>query len=118
MAGKNEEAVRCWVFTSWEKPLIDYEKHCSYIVWGVEYTQEKRIHYQGYVEFKTPKKLFQVKSLFKSKEIYTDKAYSNHYSNVTYCKKDGNFFEYGVTIVNNMLENAKTVVNWDELLAM
>lgn len=76
-----------WVFTAWTVPDPNM-KPIKFLCWGEEkcpVTGKK--HFQGYVEFLTKKEMYQVKSIFKCKDIYFDKAHSNRSYNVQYCLK-------------------------------
>lgn len=107
-----------WVFTNFELD-INYESWgCVYIVYGKEICPEtKRIHHQGYCEFKTNQRINKLKLLCKSihwelRKSTSDEAYE-------YCIKDGDYIELGtrkickpgkrtdIDIVRNLINEGK-----------
>lgn len=93
------QSVR-WVFTLnnyTEQDLIEIERVVVplslYITWGKEVGEEAATpHLQGYVEWKTKKRLTQVKKLIS--RAHWEIAKSPRASNVSYCQKQGDFFQY------------------------
>lgn len=103
-----------WVFTSWKRPQIN-ESLIDYMVWQKEKCPTTQLeHYQGYIEFKKEYKLFQVKSLFKDKTMYVDKATKNRKANYNYCTKNESYaferYEFGA------VDTANGDPSWDDLL--
>lgn len=87
----DEIAYNRWVFTCWKKPQLK-EELVHYMVWQKELCPDTlKYHYQGFVIFKKDYKLFQVKSLFKDKRMYCDKAKMSNLANVKYCTKSETF---------------------------
>lgn len=86
-----------WVFTNFEID-INYELWkdwgCEYIVYGKEVCPDtKRIHHQGYCEFKSNKRISALKKINNSihwelRKGTSDEAYD-------YCIKDGDYIEIG-----------------------
>lgn len=100
-----------WCFTIWQRPKVNLE-----LVEFMVYQKEKceltgRNHWQGYIEFKKDYKLFQVKSLFKCKEMFVDKAQKSRHANILYCSKsrtyDGERFMFNANQI---------VTNWEDEL--
>lgn len=106
--------VKCyrWVFTSWKRPVVR-EDLIHYMIWQKEYCPQTKLeHYQGYIEFNNPYKLFQVKSIFKDKKMYVDRARSSRQDNINYCTKNETYanerYEFG-DIFTGILEQVEDV---------
>lgn len=78
-----------WCFTTWDLPKLKKMELVHFMCYQKEVCPlTKKTHYQGYVEFKKEYKLFQVKSLFKEKGMYLDRATESREKNLSYCHKD------------------------------
>lgn len=104
-----------WVFTSWKKPTLNTD-NVKYLVWQKEYCPTTKLeHYQGYVVFKKDYKLFQVKSLFKDKAMYVDKARENDEINRLYCTKNESFADERYEFGDIDTGISKKVTSWEDL---
>nr|QTE03549.1 MAG: replication-associated protein [Phylloscopus fuscatus CRESS-DNA-virus sp.] len=92
-----ESRARFWCFTSYDvdtEPLATVRDKCEYIVWGREICPTTtREHIQGFVAFRTRTKFSTVKRWIPGAHVEKCKGSPNQ--NADYCKKDGNFKEYG-----------------------
>lgn len=105
MSSRNNNAGKNWAFTINNYNDCDVQKlefifsqgHCNYLVFGFEVGEEGTPHLQGYVQFKKRLRFNQVKQMVGSR-AHVDEEYQNStpLANQTYCKKDGNFREFGV----------------------
>lgn len=90
--------VRNWCFVSfvnleWEALIGD---EILYICFGKEICPDtKRLHWQGYAEFSKQNTKKRVKELFGSNEIHVDPRRGTQKQAIDYCKKDGDFYEFG-----------------------
>lgn len=88
---------RRWCFTlnNWEPHHEDTLKTvpCAYMVYGKEKGKEGTPHLQGYFTFKAMKRLSALKKLFPTAHWEIAKGTSLQASD--YCKKEGNFVEFG-----------------------
>lgn len=89
---------RFWCFTSYDvatEPLSEHRDKCSYIVWGREICPStNRQHLQGFVAFRTRTKFSTIKRWLPGAHI--EKCKGTPDENARYCKKDGDFKEFGV----------------------
>lgn len=76
-----------------EEPLIPEEEY-SYHVYGKEKGESGTLHYQGFIIFKKPKRLNQLKKLISDRGHY-EVAKGKNLQASDYCKKDGDFKEFG-----------------------
>lgn len=76
-----------------EEPSVP-EQEFSYHVYGEEEGESGTPHYQGFIIFKTPKRLNQIKNLISDRGHY-EVAKGKNSQAADYCKKDGNFKEIG-----------------------
>lgn len=89
-----------WVFTinnyssDNEESLRKLSDSLTYIVWGREVGEQGTPHLQGYLILKTKQRLSGVKKLFDCNPHLEMKRGSAAQAS-EYCKKDGNFEEYG-----------------------
>jgi len=76
--------------------FIFSQGHANYLVYGFEVGEEGTPHIQGYVQFKKRLRFNQVKQMVGGR-AHLDEEYQNStpVANQTYCKKDGNFREFG-----------------------
>ena len=70
---------------------------CTYIVFGRETGDSGTPHLQGYIELSTRKRMNQVKTLLGHDRFHVEprRRNSNAVRASSYCKKDGNFEEFG-----------------------
>lgn len=80
----------------------------SYIVFGKEVGESGTPHLQGYVEFSRRLRLNQVKDLLGSR-IFAEKRRGTGGEASSYCKKDGNFQEFGTM---NVGQGARMDLAW------
>jgi len=88
-----------WCFTSWDfNKMTRIKTHLTdCVVVGIEECPlSKRLHYQGYVEFKKAYTLGSVKRIMNDKEMHAEIARADASACISYCKKDGLILlEYG-----------------------
>lgn len=110
-------ASKRWCFTLWSDSKFKKFELCDFMIFQTEKCPKtQRIHYQGYIEFKKEYKLSQVKSLFKEKGMYVDKAFKSREENILYCSKSNTFDGRRVTYIDNILSDTKTeeISDWDD----
>lgn len=90
--------ARHWCFTSFEQTDIDEEnKHFRYCIQGIEICPKtKRQHMQGYIELKSPVRMSTVKKIIGSESAHLEPRVKSREQARDYCKKEGNFKEYGI----------------------
>lgn len=66
---------------------------CNYIIYGEEVGEEGTPHYQGYIEFRSNKRLNAMKKLMPRAHLEVRKG--SQEQSIKYCKKDGLFHERG-----------------------
>lgn len=76
-----------WTYTSWKRPTWRKPDLIYFEVFQREKTESGKIHYQGYVEFKSPYTMRQVKSIAGDKTIHIEEARSSRERNMMYCLK-------------------------------
>lgn len=79
---------RCWMFTSWQEPLWQ-EKMVDFIIYQPEIAPKtKKLHYQGYLEFKCPKRLNEAKKAFiNNPSIHLEVRRGTQQQAIDYCTK-------------------------------
>lgn len=89
-------SARHWCFTSFEEELQYDEESMVYMVYGREVcpTTGKR-HLQGFVSFKTKRKLGAVKKYLRDNKAHVEVSRGTIQQASDYCKKDGDFVEFG-----------------------
>ena len=75
-----------------EPPAL--EEECVYHIYGKETGESGTPHYQGFIIFKTPKRLSTVKNLIGERGHYEVTKGKNSQAS-DYCKKDGEYKEIG-----------------------
>lgn len=94
--------LRNWCFTDWPtseypEPSFDQNK-MKYLVYGTETCPTTgEIHFQGYVQLKRQTVFNTVKDLFSDK-VHIEAAMGTPQQAADYCKKDGNFKEFGTMV--------------------
>jgi len=104
-----------WCFTSWGT-TIKFNKWdlIEYMIYQKEECPTtKRIHWQGYVEFKKPYKLFQVKSLFKEKGLDLSTTRESRERNILYCSKQKTFLGQRLIYSDNVINEIDEAVETD-----
>lgn len=98
MLQMSENQHRDWCFTynnyteEGERQVKEYR--CEYLVYGREIGDSGTPHLQGYIEFKSPKRLATLKKQL-PKEIHWELRKGTKKQAADYCKEDGDFFEKG-----------------------
>ena len=78
----------------------------KYLIYGKETGESGTPHLQGFVHFKARKRMSGVKSALGSSTIHVEPA-RNVAKAVEYCKKDGDWFEFG----DNLRRSRRTILN-------
>lgn len=91
--------------------ILYAEEKCSYIIFGREVGDNGTRHLQGYVEFPQRLRLTQVKSILGDR-AHLERRLGTAQQAADYCRKDGDFDEYGEITVSQQgkrvdLENLK-----------
>ena len=71
------------------------EGKCKYIMWGHEIGESGTKHLQGYVEFPRDRQIITIKKLPGFKTAHLEARKGTQQQAIDYCKKDGNFVEFG-----------------------
>lgn len=108
MSRTRPSAVKNWTFTlnNWtpdeaEKLRVMFEHgHFNYLLFGREVGQDGTPHLQGFAQTKKRLRFKQMKQILGSRcHIEPMLENSSPRFNVTYCKKDGDFEEFGTVIL-------------------
>lgn len=94
---KTPASAKNFCFTLFNFELVDdfINYDYEYLIMGLEVCPEtKKEHYQGFIRFKSTKLFKTLIGHFKGVHFETMKT--DTYSSITYCKKDGNWKEYGI----------------------
>jgi Putative viral replication protein len=67
----------------------------QYLVYGREVGESGTPHLQGYVRFHKKIGMREIKALFKCNHVHLEHAKANDDKAIEYCKKDGNYEEFG-----------------------
>lgn len=96
MAAKRDGGSKHYVFTSFENELVFDDESMVYMVYGREVcpTTGKR-HLQGFVSFKSKRTMRKSKELLCDDKAHLEVMRGTVEQAVTYCKKDGDFIEFG-----------------------
>lgn len=120
----NSTRAKGWCFTinnptGWDDADIEKVKEvCEYIVIGKEKGEEGTPHYQGFVRFKHAQTFLRVKTLLQRAHIEKQKGTAAQAAD--YCKKEGDFEEFGEppkSVSNNGQRTKqmwKNVITWAE----
>jgi len=84
----------CYTINNPTTPPPALEEEASYHVFGEEVGESGTPHYQGFIIFKKPKRLNQVKALVEPRGHF-EVAKGKNSQAADYCKKDGQFQEFG-----------------------
>lgn len=103
-----EDEQQCWALP-WEC------KDCRYIVVGKEVGESGTPHLQGYISFKQPKSLKQLKDFFPTAHFEPRKGTPSQAAE--YCKKDGDFFEWGEIPMDNVAKGLAGAAAMEQLMA-
>ncbi len=88
--------ARSYCFTSFLDGLEYDESAIRYIIWGREACPDTdRAHLQGYVEFTRGVSLSSAKRLLGDPAVHLEARKGTAAQAVTYCKKDGDYIEWG-----------------------
>lgn len=116
--GPTKKRTQHWVFTinnytASSTPEFDESVHL-YLIYGREVGKEGTPHLQGYVKFKVQKMFSSVKKLF-DPTAHIEPMYSTAPECIQYCKKDGDFEEFGTPPeTRSSAASKKMKRNWDE----
>lgn len=108
--------LRCAVFTlnnyteAEEEDLINYQYR--YLIIGKEIGKNGTPHLQGYIEFESRKYFTTLKKF--NPNIHWEKRMGSQLQAIEYCKKEGNFKEYG----NRRIQGQRTDLQYFKELAM
>lgn len=75
-----------------------YPEDVRYCVFGLEIGVQGTPHIQGYIEFFRPKRFGGVKDIL-TERAHIEISYGSQQQAIDYCKKDGNWFEYGAKAI-------------------
>lgn len=93
--------------------FTNIEESATYYVFGKEVGDSGTRHLQCYVVFKTPKSLAMLKKIWPTGHFEHKYLKSTNIQAATYCKKDGNFVEFGIIPEEGRaLGGEKTKENW------
>lgn len=112
---------RGWCFTinnpCWtdEIDLEQLQGKSEYLVYGKEEGENHTPHYQGYVRFKHPTTLNRVSQLLPRAHI--EKQKGTAIQAAEYCKKDGDFKEFGEPPKSAAANGARTKEMWRKVIA-
>lgn len=112
-----------WCFTinnptesdAFELDLLSTCVLAQYLVYGRERGEQGTEHFQGYVIMNSPKSLNQMKQVLSRAHLESRRG--THKQASDYCKKDGDFFEYGelpISAAEKTKEMWKNIIQWAE----
>lgn len=106
---------RAWCFTLNNYTDEEYTRVCDtlckYIIVGKEVGESGTPHLQGYIEFDNPRMMNGVKAELGCDRIHLEKRLGTAKQASDYCKKDGNFVEYGVMTQQGARNDLKEVAS-------
>lgn len=91
----------CWTLNNYTPEELAFLKNpdllesFSYHVFGIEKGESGTPHLQGYTVFKKPLRQVACKKMFNTERIHLSMRKGTHEQASDYCKKDGDFFEFG-----------------------
>jgi len=89
------------------------EEQCVYLTYGREVGDADTPHLQGYIRFKSRKRLAAVKRVLGAR-AHLEVARGNWQQNKEYCQKDGDYEEYGEPPMSQSEKGRKGTEYWDE----
>jgi len=96
---EDSKRYRNWCFTLTKEVSLDWESLIgdviTYICVGDEIGESGYKHWQGYAEFSKPMSRNNAKKMFHDK-MHLKQRFGTQEQAINYCKKDGNFQEFGV----------------------
>ena len=111
---------RDYVFTAWTQPEVDINE-CKYYIWGRERCGETdREHYQGFIVFNRTHRIPAAKRILGGGDnVHFEVRRGTRQQAIEYCKKDGEWTEYGElgkrTMSDLLLTDVKTIKKEDPL---
>lgn len=85
----------CLTLNNPESPCLGFQEEImNFMICGLEIGEQGTEHIQGYIQFKKPKRLAQLKKMFP--RAHLEVARGKPSANVTYCSKDGKWHDHGV----------------------
>ncbi len=93
-----------WCFTdfkmlNWDEIYEEYSDIIRYLCRGFEIAPTTgRKHYQGWIQFKSKKRMSRIKNICRSKGLSLRPMFGSEYQNEDYCKKDNQFKTWGTFI--------------------
>lgn len=88
--------IRHWCFTSFKMDQNWDIEGYRYLIVGKETCPESgRLHWQGYIELNGPQRMSYIKKIFNDNTIHLEIRKGTREQARDYCKKDGNYQEYG-----------------------
>ena len=119
---KQTPQAKCWCFTinNPTAPIQWNEATMSYLVYGKEVGKEGTPHHQGFVIFKKQKRLSNMKDINGQAHWEIKSSKSTYKQASDYCKKDGDFVEYGTLPEENYTKagpkgNEANKAKWREI---
>ena len=118
----SDTRTRGWCFTinnyvetdeTWSYS-VGWEPGCAYVVVGKEIGDSGTPHLQGYVYWKTVKSFNQMKELHDGAHWEPQRGTSTQAAE--YCKKDGDFFEWGEAPMDQKAKGQCEVDRWKEAI--
>lgn len=112
-----------WCFTDFEileydNIFAEYSDLIRYMCQGKEICPKtKKEHIQGWIQFKTKKRMSRVKKILGTAKIHLEPCRGNEFDNDKYCKKDNNYKIYGKFISQGHrtdLETALKIIRSDK----
>lgn len=112
----------CLTLNNPDKPCLDFNAETmNYMICGLEVGEQGTEHIQGYIQFKKPKRLAQVKKLYP--RAHLEVARGKPCANVTYCSKESKWHDHGTlqpgagtrNDLNAIKESIDAGSTWNEL---
>lgn len=109
---------RAWCFTwnnypdDWKKCMESsiWESIVQYAVIGKEKGEKEHTPLlQGFLYLKSRRRLTTTKQILQNRTIHAEKCRGNMQQNVNYCKKEGEFIEYGEQPIIEKMNNGKII---------
>lgn len=101
--------------TGWDDADLErLKEHSLYLVYGKEKGENETLHYQGFVRFKHTKSFSRIKSFLPRAHIERQRGTSSQAA--TYCKKDGDFKEFGTLPADNGKQSSHE--RWSQIIEL